>query len=103
MCMRASKKGRQYTICSNRRFPPYVYRTELPQIFLFPMEPSAMRLDQLHRVARIIVAAWALLLPSVSAFAQSGQLRLDQPALAAAAAQGAAQQSTESVRRLTMD
>ena len=61
-----------------------------------------MRLDQLHRVPRIIVAAWALLLPSVSAFAQSGQLRLDQPALAAAA-QGAAQQSTESVRRLTMD
>jgi outer membrane protein TolC len=61
-----------------------------------------MRVDQFQRVARIIVVACVLLLPSVSAFAQSGQLRFDQPALAAAA-QGAAQQPTESVRRLTMD
>src|SRR5262249_17875032 len=44
----------------------------------------------------------ALLLPSASAFAQSGQMRFDSTALAAAV-QSAAQQSSESVRRLTMD
>src|SRR5205807_3820254 len=102
MCMEASKKGGHYTICSNRRFLPYVYRSELRQIFLFLMEPSAMRVDHFQGDFRIIVLACALVLPSVSAFAQSGQLRFDSTTLAAAA-QNAAQQSTEIVRRLTMD
>src|SRR5207237_1091957 len=102
MCMEASKKGGHYTICSNRRFLPYVYRSELRQIFLFLMELSAMRVDHFQRDLRIIVLACALVLPSVSAFAQSGQLRFDSTTLAAAA-QNAAQQSTEIVRRLTMD
>src|SRR5437868_20096 len=102
MCMEASEKGGHYTICSNRRFLPYVYRSELRQIFLFLMEPSAMRVDHFQRDFRIIVLACALVLTSVSAFAQSGQLRFDSTTLAAAA-QNAAQQSTEIVRRLTMD
>src|SRR6059036_2111151 len=102
MCIKASKKGGHYTICSNRRFPPYVYRSELHQIFLFLMEPSAMRVDHFQRDLQIVVVACALVLPSVSAFAQSGQLRFASTTLAAAA-QNAAQQSTETVRRLTMD
>ena len=61
-----------------------------------------MRVDHFQGACRIIVLACALVLPSVSAFAQSGQLRFDSTTLAATA-QNAAQQSTEIVRRLTMD
>jgi outer membrane protein TolC len=61
-----------------------------------------MRVDQFQRVVRIIALACALVLPSVSAFAQSGQSRFDQPTLAAAA-QTAGVPSTETVRRLSMD
>ncbi|PYQ78486.1 MAG: hypothetical protein DMG01_11435, partial [Acidobacteria bacterium] len=61
-----------------------------------------MRVDHFQGDFRIIVLACALVLPSVSAFAQSGQLRFDSTTLAATA-QNAAQQSTEIVRRLTMD
>ena len=61
-----------------------------------------MRVDHFQGDFRIIVLACALVLPSVSAFAQSGQLRFDSTTLAAAA-QNAPQQSTEIVRRLTMD
>jgi outer membrane protein TolC len=61
-----------------------------------------MRFDHYRRALGPIVLTSVLILPSASAFAQSGQLRFDSPTLAAAV-QSAAQQSTESVRRLTMD
>src|SRR5919197_736628 len=66
------------------------------------MELSAMRFDDYRRGAVSIVLASALILPAASAFAQNGQVRFDSTTLAAAV-QSAAQQSTESVRRLTMD
>ena len=60
-----------------------------------------MRFDYYHRALRPVVAC-ALVLSSVSAFAQIEQPRFDSPTLAAAV-QAAVPQSTESVRRLTMD
>src|SRR5437867_9180196 len=65
------------------------------------MEPSAMRLHQSLRRARIVALAAAVLTPSVSAFAQSGQLRLE--GIIQAAAQAAAQQPAERVRPLSID
>jgi outer membrane protein len=61
-----------------------------------------MRLQQL-RFTRTLTLACALAFPSLSAFAQSGQVRFDAAALAATAAQSATQQPTETVRRLTID
>src|SRR5262249_6620256 len=62
------------------------------------MESSAMR----HQFIRAVACAAALLAFSVSAFAQSGQLRLDIGAVTAAS-QAAAAQPTASLRRLTID
>ena len=56
-----------------------------------------MRLHPSLRRVRIFTAAAAIVFVSVSAFAQSGQSRFDQPTLAAAA-QTAGVRSTETVR-----
>src|SRR5437867_3168547 len=68
----------------------------------FLMESFAMRLHQSLRRARIVTIAAAVLTTSVSASGQSGQLRLEG-VIQAAAAQAAAQQPAEIVRRLSID
>jgi outer membrane protein len=60
-----------------------------------------MRLHQSPRRARIVTMAAILLTTSVSAFGQSGQLQLE--GIIQAAAQAAAQQPAENVRRLSID
>ena len=60
-----------------------------------------MRVDQSIRRARICTVAAAIVCVSVSAFGQSGQSSLSNSLQTAA--QAAAQQPTESVRRLSID
>src|ERR1051326_6523819 len=69
----------------------------------FLMESSAMRVHQLRRFARPLVAACVLALSSASGFAQSGPLRINVSTIEAAAAQAASQPPAETVRRLSMD
>src|ERR1051326_2126135 len=66
------------------------------------MESSAMRVHHLRRFGRPIIFTCALALMSAPAFAQSGPFRIDMAAINAAA-QSAAQQPTETVKRLSID
>src|SRR5260221_595331 len=66
------------------------------------MESSAMRLQHLDSFARAVAMACVLAVTSTSAFAQSGQFHINMATLDAAA-QSAAQQPTETVKRLSMD
>src|SRR5437763_3389522 len=67
------------------------------------MELSAMRLEYLMSRARMFAAAAAILAMSVSAFGQTGQLRLSTRAAVQAAIQAVPAQQGESVRRLSID
>src|SRR5947207_3033886 len=66
------------------------------------MESSAMRLQHLDSFARAVAMACVLAVTSTSAFAQSGPFHINMATLDAAA-QSAAQQPTETVKRLSMD
>src|SRR6266850_6020810 len=65
------------------------------------MEPSAMRWYHQIRRARIFTLAAVIVASSVSAFGQSGQLRLSTAG--PSALQGVAQQPGETVRQLSID
>src|SRR5581483_2976114 len=67
----------------------------------FVMEPPAMRLHQPFFRLRVAAVAATCLATSVSAFAQAGHSSLS--AAVQAAAQTAAQEPVESVRRLSID
>jgi outer membrane protein TolC len=71
--------------------------------FSFSMEPSAMRLHQSLRRTRIATIAVATVTMSVSAFGQSGQLRINEGVIHAAAGQAAAQAPSETLRPLSID
>ena len=61
-----------------------------------------MRLQHLDSFARAVAMACVLAVTSTSAFAQSGPFHINMATLDAAA-QSAAQQPTETVKRLSMD
>src|SRR4051812_32701159 len=66
------------------------------------MESSAMRLEHLGSSSRAAAMACVFALASASAFAQSGPFRINMSTVEAAA-QAAAQQPAQTVKRLSMD
>src|SRR5205809_1222950 len=84
------------------RLEPNTPAGRLSSSQLFYMESSAMRLQHLGSSARVFAMACVLAVTSTSAFAQSGQFHINMATLDAAA-QSAAQQPTETVKRLSID
>src|SRR3954454_123713 len=101
MCME------KYTIGVNRSSPPTVYSSELPPDSLFLDGAVVMRLYQFFCARNAVIAA-ALLIPAVSASGQqlsaAGQQQPVSLSLALrTAAQAAALQPGDTVRRISID